>query len=99
MLFNIDEDPHEQHDVAAEHPDICREASQKYLQWHDEMMLSMPHPHNVDPMWTVIKEGGPSHARGELPAYCDRLKRTGRGDAAAKLKQRHPLEFEQPRGW
>jgi len=46
-------------------------------------MKSMPY--DVDPLWTVIKEGGPYHARGHLRAYCERLERTGRGWAIPEL--------------
>lgn len=99
MLFNIDKDPHEQHDVAAEHPEVCREAAHEYLEWHDAMMLSMPYPYETDPMWTVMKEGGPMHARGMLPSYCDRLMETDRGAAVEELKRRHAREFQPPRIW
>lgn len=45
---------------------------------------------DVDPLLTVIREGGPFHCLGELPAYLERLRRTGRAAAAAQLEQRHP---------
>ncbi len=28
-------------------------------------------PDNIDPLWTVMREGGPFHARGHLEAYCN----------------------------
>lgn len=57
------------------------------------MMGKMNEPH--DPMWTVLKEGGPFHANGHLPMYIEeRLLPTGRIEAAEKLKKRHPQEFE-----
>jgi hypothetical protein len=55
------------------------------------MMKTMPG--DVDPLWTVIREGGPFHAKGQLKAYCDYLEKTGRGDAVPELKRRHPREF------
>jgi choline-sulfatase len=91
MLFNVAEDPHEQHDLAGERPDLCREAVYLLNQWHDDMMHTMPDA--VDPLWTVIREGGPFHARGRLARYCERLERTERGWAIAELKRRHPGEF------
>lgn len=99
MLFNVVEDPHEQKNLAGERPDICREAVYRLSQWHDEMMLTMPQGHTVDPLWTVMAEGGPFHVRGMLPAYCERLKKTDRGHAVEELKRRHPREFEPPKSW
>ena len=98
MLFNIDEDPHEQTDLAEKRPDVCREAAHRYLAWHGKMMGSMPYPYDTDPLWTVMKEGGPLHARGMLPQYIERLKATDRGEAAEELRKRHPEEFG-PRRW
>jgi arylsulfatase A-like enzyme len=88
MLFNVDEDPHEQHDLAAARPEVCNEAARLYLQWHDEMMAG--NPDAVDPLWTVLREGGPLHSRGALPEYLKRLEATGRGEHVAELKRRHP---------
>jgi len=39
---------------------------------------------------TVMREGGPFHCRGELPAYLARLRATGRAEAARALEERHP---------
>ena len=44
----------------------------------------------VDPMWTVLREGGPFHVRGQLPAYLARLRATGRAERAEKLARAHP---------
>ncbi len=91
MLFDVERDPHEQHDVAAEHPDICRRATHNLSEWHDSMMKSMPYA--ADPLWTVMREGGPAHTRGMLRQYCERLKATGREYAIAELRRRHPQEL------
>ncbi|MBN1669905.1 MAG: sulfatase [Kiritimatiellae bacterium] len=94
MLFNVQDDPHEQVNLAEKHPEVCREAVYLLTQWHDAMMKTMPfEPRDADPLWTVIREGGPLHARGQLKAYCERLQQTGRGDAIPELKRRHPGEF------
>lgn len=90
MLFNIATDPHEQHDVAASEPAICREAVYRLNHWHDAMMSSMNC--DVDPLWTVMREGGPEHTRGELQPYLKRLEETGRGWAVPELRRRHPAE-------
>lgn len=91
MLFDLETDVFEQEDVSAKYPEICREAVYILNQWHDDMMKSMPY--DVDPLWTVIKEGGPFHLRGHLAGYCKRLEETGRGHAVEELKRRHPREF------
>jgi arylsulfatase A-like enzyme len=91
MLFNIEDDPHEQHNLAQQRPELCREAVYRLNDWHDHMMKGMDSP--VDPLWTVMKEGGPFHAKGKLPMYCAFLEKTGRGHLVPELKRRHPCEF------
>ncbi|GIP02429.1 MULTISPECIES: sulfatase [Paenibacillus] len=91
MLFHITEDVYEQHNQASQRPDLCREAVYLLNEWHDHMMSTMPF--DVDPLWTVMKEGGPYHAKGHLPRYIERLKNTGRGEAVPELMRRHPREF------
>jgi choline-sulfatase len=91
MLYNIEEDPHEQYNMAEEKPEVCIQAVYYLNQWHDNMMKSMKH--DVDPLWTVIHEGGPFHAKGYLKEYCERLEATNRADAAMKLKEKYPEEF------
>ena len=93
MLFNIREDPHEQCDLAAERPELCREGAWRLLRWHDDMMQRMPRGLTSDPMQVVLDEGGPFHARGELKAYARRLAATGREWALPELQRRHPREF------
>jgi arylsulfatase A-like enzyme len=87
MLFNLESDPHETHDLAAERPEICAEGARILLNWHDEMMSQQPDA--VDPLWTVMREGGPLHSRGQLQAYCERLRQTGRGQFVAPLMAAH----------
>ena len=45
-------------------------------------------PRDVDPMWTVMREGGPYHAHYRSPAfaeYLERLRATGRAAGAEAL--------------
>lgn len=65
MLFDLKQDPHEQINLAETRPDICRQAVYYYQSWHDDMMASMPF--DTDPLWTVMKEGGPFHAKVYAP--------------------------------
>jgi arylsulfatase A-like enzyme len=92
MLFNIKEDFHEQHNLALTRPEFCAEACRYLVEWQGEMMMKARS--DIDPLWTVIHEGGPYHAKGNLAAYYERLKKTGRGAGAEELRHRHPGEFE-----
>jgi len=93
MLYNVADDPHEQHDLAAARPDLCAQGLRYLTEWHDRMMATMPEGYSEDPMRIVLAEGGPFHARGFLKEYVKRLEATGRGHAIAELKRRHPREF------
>lgn len=101
MLFDLEADPHEQHDLAEKHPDLCREGQWRLSHWHDAQMKKMAATGNdvTDPLWTVMREGGPFHARLTHPGnpggvegfehYLRRLEATGRADGAAILRARH----------
>lgn len=88
MLFNIKNDPHEQHDLKEQYPDVCAQGAKIILDWHDAQMLKTDG--QVDPMLTVLKEGGPFHASdSDLGPYLKRLEETGRKEGAEKLRARH----------
>ena len=99
MLYDLKADFHEQNDVAAQHPEVCREGAWRLARWHDAQMQKMAVNSSdvVDPMWTVVAEGGPMHAmhdaprggRSPLPAYLTRLEATGRADGAAALREKY----------
>lgn len=93
MLFHIGQDPHEQNDLAAQQPDICRQGASYLLAWHDQMMATQLDGYSVDPMQTVLAEGGPYHTKGNLRTWCEHLEKTGRGWAVEELKKRHPKEW------
>ncbi len=92
MLFDLDADPHEQHDLSTERPEVLHKAMALLADWQHERVLRSTH--DVDPMRTVLREGGPFHTRGELPAYVQRLRETGRGHHADLLAARHPDELD-----
>ncbi len=93
MLYNLKEDPYEQHDLAQARPDILRQGQAYLAAWQAQMMESMPEGYSTDPLEIVLAEGGPFHARRALQEYCKRLEATGRGYAVELLKKRHPQEF------
>ena len=45
--------------------------------------------YEVDPMWNVIREGGPFHTRNRLEPYCERLRQSGRAHHAETLMKKH----------
>ena len=75
MLFNLTHDPHEQHDLAPAQPELVNLAMGKLAGWQQDQMLT--HTGDVDPMMTVLREGGPFHTRGTLPRYLAHLRATG----------------------
>lgn len=91
MLWDLAADPHEQNDLAPERPDLVQKGLALLAEWYGEMALTSEH--NVDPMMTVLREGGPFHTRGMLPNYLQRLRTTGRAHHAERLEKLHPNEL------
>jgi len=90
MLFNLTRDPHEQHNISSERPELVDRAMRMLSDWnHTRMIRSRT---GIDPMMTVLHNGGPWHTRGHLKAYLDHLRATGREDAAEILAHKHPGE-------
>lgn len=89
MLFNLNEDPHELNNLAADRPDLVGEGLARLdAWWSAEMMRS---PRAVDPLWIVMREGGPFHARyhsDNYRRYLDRLRETGRAAFAEALERK-----------
>ena len=90
MLFDIQRDPHEQNDIAAEQSRKVHQAVALLDDWLAEMMRTATHPQ--DPMWTVMREGGSFHTRRQLPGYIKRLRETGREKWADHLAARYARE-------
>ena len=90
MLFDLEKDPHQVHNIAEEHPELCAKGAKMILDWTDRMMKTGTS--DVDPMWTVVQEGGPEHCRGELQNYMKRLEGTARAYGIEKLKEQYGEE-------
>ncbi len=90
-LYNIADDPHETVNLADSQPEVVAQGLALLEQWLTQMMLT-GEGHD-DPMWAVIAQGGGYHARGELPAYLERLEATGRGDLVAGLREKYAAEL------
>ena len=52
------EDPHEQRDVKALHPEVCAQGAKLILDWQEEQMLKSPSP--VDPCTRCSTRAGPT---------------------------------------
>ena len=90
LVFDVKNDPHEQHNLAEKRPDLITRAMAMLSDWHAQMMRTATH--NVDPMWTVLREGGPGQVRPYLKDYIARLRATGRAHWAERLLADHPGE-------
>jgi len=98
MLFHVKEDPHQLHDLSSQRPDLCARGAKIILDWVDAQMKTSIY--DVDPMWTVMREGGPYHERGELPAYAQRLMGTPREYGVAAYEAMYPEEMKgKPTKW
>ncbi|MEM6332292.1 MAG: sulfatase-like hydrolase/transferase [Planctomycetota bacterium] len=109
MLFDLAADPHELNDLAPQSPDTCAQAAWRLARWHDANMQKMARLGSdvVDPLWTVVKEGGPHHASlsnhrgqpgtagGGLPSYLQRLEQTGRADGAQHIRSTHAQRYAE----
>lgn len=96
-LYNLETDPHETTNLARDQPERVRNGLGLLEEWVSQRLMESatdvaggnPHsPRSVtDPLWEVIREGGPYHARGEeqLAQYVDRLRETDREDHADKI--------------
>ena len=87
MLFNVKDDPYEQRDISGAHPEICAQGAKLILDWHDELMAKSKS--QIDPLWTVLAEGGPHHTIGYLESYLEYLEKTGRHDGARALREKY----------
>ncbi len=87
MLFDLENDPHEQRNLASEKPEIVERGLTYLHNWYEAMMAVSTSPE--DPMWEVIQEGGPFHTRGRLERYAEILENTGRAEAARRMRERH----------
>lgn len=91
LLFNLEQDPHETTNLAEARPDIVNQCLGLLEGWHGEMMSGSLD--DTDPLWTVVREGGPFHTRGSLVRYAEWLRRSGRAHHAETLLAQHPQEL------
>jgi arylsulfatase A-like enzyme len=87
MLFDLRSDPFEQRNLAQERADVAVRGLTLLSRWHAAMIPNAAR--GRDPLENVMLEGGPFHVRGELPAYLERLRATGRSELAQALMERY----------
>lgn len=97
-LYDIAADPHETSNLARTRDTVVREGLAFLEQWRSERLTEAAideageNPASqdavTDPLWAVIREGGPHHARADdhVESYGERLRSTGREGAARKLE-------------
>jgi arylsulfatase A-like enzyme len=94
MLFDLKDDPHELNNLAETSGDLVRQGLSLLHGWESEMMRSSAHAE--DPMWHVLREGGPHHTLpGHLTSYCEYLRRTDREHHAETLEKIHSGEHQR----
>lgn len=102
MLHDLENDPHEQNNLAEARPELCHEGQWRLSRWHDAQMQKMALTSNdvVDPLWTVIREGGPFHAsltHGQpgfegFQDYLQFLEDTDRMEGADALREKYAVQ-------
>jgi len=87
MLFDIENDPHELNDLATDRPEVVNAGLATLERWTAEMMMTSDCAE--DPLWRVLREGGPLHSRGCKERFCKYLRRSGRARQADEIEARH----------
>jgi len=87
MLFDLRNDPYEQQNLAAARAEVTGRGLTLLSEWQSRLFAHAAR--GRDPLANVVMEGGPYHIRGQLPAYLERLRATGRSDQAALLAARY----------
>jgi arylsulfatase A-like enzyme len=87
MLFDLELDPAQADNLAEANQSIASEAAGLLAQWEFDRLGASSS--GVDPISTVLEEGGGYYARGRLDAYLHRLQATGREQRARTIAAKH----------
>ncbi|AWN22158.1 sulfatase [Deinococcus irradiatisoli] len=94
LLFDLEADPHELHDLSAQRPELVAYALERLDEFVFDGIQRSPLAQPYDPMHVVLREGGPWQVRGRLGWYTGHLRDTGRAHHAEALLARHAGEAE-----
>jgi arylsulfatase A-like enzyme len=95
LLFDVKNDIHETHNLVDDRPDLVGRGLEILDQWHTEQMKHSDSA--IDPMWTVMREGGPYHTRGQLEKYCKWLEGIDKTHAEHAKRLREQYGFLEKR--
>ncbi len=97
-LYDVAADPHETTDLARERPDVVERGLSLLGTWRDERKTEAAVGRNggnpdapralADPLFEVLREGGPTYLRENMDSYTERLRETGREEHAAEIARR-----------
>lgn len=101
-LYDLAGDPHETTNLATDRPEVVSDGLALLETWIDDRLLEItmdraggnPDAPNADtdPLWEVLREGGPFHPRGpegvnRLKNYIERLRETDREEHADRIER------------
>jgi arylsulfatase A-like enzyme len=96
-LYDLVADPHETTNLARDRPEIVREGLSLLEDWRGERMREAATGENggipgapralVDPLFEIVREGGPYYTRDAVETYAERLGETGRNEHAEHVKR------------
>jgi len=92
MLFDLENDPHQQINLALRNPELCQKGAKIILDWVDEMMEKSLY--TTDPLWTVMNEHGPYHVHNRLKSYIERLEGTPRSGMIVELRHLYARDLD-----
>ncbi|EMA37178.1 sulfatase [Halococcus hamelinensis 100A6] len=110
-LYNLTTDPHEVENVATDNPEVVDHGMALLNRWHGQRRIDAAIGSDggnpdaprglIDPLFEVIRSGGSFYLQGNMEAYTDRLRETGREAHAEKIETydgiTHQVRSEQPR--
>jgi arylsulfatase A-like enzyme len=104
-LYDLESDPHETTDLSNDKPEVVEAGLARLAQWRGERQLDTATGDDggnpeapralVDPLFEVIEEGGPAYLRGNIDAYTERLRETGREEHAEKIEKHDGIIFAE----
>jgi arylsulfatase A-like enzyme len=105
-LYDLASDPHETENVARENPNVAERGMALLDRWRGQRGIDAATGENggnpdaprtlVDPLFEVIHEGGPTYLRGDMEAYTDRLRETGREEHAETIEEHDGIVQQDP---